>query len=385
MIGRDDVVLLYGPPWDGPTRFSKHHLASYLAERGSRVLYVEAPLTPLSVRRGRAFAAELRRTLNAPRKVAERLWTRRHFLPFPYHAVSPLTRRRAANRIGQRLLAPALRRDLARLGFKRPVLIAGLPHAVDMLDAVPWSCVTYHCADDYASVRGFPSSLPALEAELCSRADLVITTSRTLCEDRRRFNPNTHWVANGADVAHFAQDAAPSPELSALARPIVGFIGGLSQWVDLELVAHLARERPGYSFVLIGPVGIDTSAVHGLSNVRLLGPRPYAALPSYMAAMDIGLIPFRNEPVTYHADPIKAYEYLAAGLPVVSTDLPALHRLAHVVRLAIDRTDFLAQLDAALAEGKHARLKERQAEAKRHGWSARFEEIEHLIASACGR
>ncbi len=385
MIGRDDVVLLYGPPWDGPTRFSKHHLASYLAERGSRVLYVEAPLTPLGLRRGRAFLSELRTTLRAPRCVAERLWTRRYFLPLPYHAISPLTSCRGVNRIGQRLLAPVLRRDLARLGFSRPVLIAGLPHAVDMLDALPTCCVIYHCADDYASVRGFPASLPALEADLCSQADLVITTAKTLCEDRRRFNPNTHWVANGADVEHFAQPAEPAPELTTLPKPVIGFIGGLSQWVDVDLVAYLARQRPEWTYVLIGPIGIDIAPVRGLRNVAVLGPRPYDTLAAYMAAMDVGLIPFRAEPVTYHADPIKTYEYLAAGLPVVSTDLPALHRLEHVVRLANTPTEFLAQLDAALAEGRATRRTERQAEAKRHGWSTRFQDIEQLIASACAR
>src|SRR5262249_35115783 len=129
-----DVVLLYAPPWAGPTRFSKHHLASYFADRGARVLYVEAPLTPLGLRRGRAFGAEVRDTLRPPHRVAERLWVRRHFLPVPYHAVSRLTSRRGTNRLGQALLAPVLRRDIASLRLQRPVLIAGLPHAADVVD-----------------------------------------------------------------------------------------------------------------------------------------------------------------------------------------------------------------------------------------------------------
>ena len=136
-----DVVLLYAPPWSGPTRFSKHHLASHLADRGARVLYVEAPLSPLGLRRGRGFVDEARDAQRPPRQVADRLWVRRHFVPVPYHAASWLTSRRAANRVGQRLLAPVLRRDLASLGYlgagRRPILIAGLPHAVDVLPFVP--------------------------------------------------------------------------------------------------------------------------------------------------------------------------------------------------------------------------------------------------------
>jgi glycosyltransferase involved in cell wall biosynthesis len=225
--------------------------------------------------------------------------------------------------------------------------------------------------------------LPDLEADLCTRANLVITTSRTLCEDRLRFNPHTHWIPNGVDVAHFSRVVVPAPELQRFNRPVVGFVGGLSQWVDVQLIAHLAKERPAWSVVLVGPVGIDLSALAGLQNVHVLGPRPYADVPAYLAAMDVGLIPFRAEPVTYHADPIKAYEYLAAGLPVVATDMPALHRLAHVLRLADTPASFLAQVDAAIAEGRAARCAERQAEASRHGWADRFGQIERLIEATC--
>jgi glycosyltransferase involved in cell wall biosynthesis len=376
-----DFVLLYAPPWSGPTRFSKHHLARHLAMRGSTVLYVEAPLTPMGLRRGRTFLGDLLVTLRAAREVAPRLWVRRHFLPVPYHAASRLTDRRAANRIGQRLLAPVIRRDLARLGLRNPVLIAGLPHAFDLLPRLPRRGVVYHCADDYAGVRGFPRSLPGLEADLCRAADLVIATSSTLCEERRTFNSNTHWVPNGADIAHFSQPAAPNADLLRLAHPVAGFIGGLSQWLDMDLVARVADLRPRVTFVLIGPIGTDISVVQTRPNVVLLGPRPYAALPSYLAGMDVALIPFRQDRVTSHADPIKAYEYLAAGLPVVATDLPALRRFERFVRLADSAESFAAQLDAALAESADPhRRAERLAEAAGHSWAQRFAVVDALIA-----
>lgn len=374
-----DLVLLYAPPWAGPTRFSKHHLAAHFAERGARVLYIEAPLTPLGLRRGRTFAAELRTALQPPRNMRDRLWVRRHFVPLPYHAASPLTSRRLANRLGQRWLVPAIRRDLHHLGIRNPILVAGLPHAVDAVPFLPREALVYHCADDYARVRGFPDTLPALEADLCRQADLVITTSETLREARRRFNPNTHWVPNGADVAHFSQSALPAADLRDTPRPIVGFVGGLSEWVDVRLIERLARARPGWSFVLIGPIGVDVSPLRQLANTRLLGPRPYAGLPAYLAAMDVALIPFKHNDLTFHADPIKAYEYLAAGLPVVATDLPALQRLSSVVRLADSTASFLEALDEEVAEGRDARRRERQAEAARHSWTSRFEAVERLI------
>jgi len=378
-----DLVLLDAPPWSGPTRFSKHHLASYLARSGARVLYVEAPLSPLGLRRGRDFVDALRDSRRPPRQVADRLWVRRHFVPVPYHAASWLTSRRVANRLGQRLLAPKLRRDLERLGFlggaRRPIVIAGLPHAVDVLPFVPHQALIYHCADDYAHVRGFPSTLPELEADLCQQADLVITTSQTLCERRARFNPNTHWIPNGADVAHFSKPVAPAADLQTMPHPVLGFVGGLSEWVDLELLRRLATARPDWSFALIGPVGKSAQSIAHLPNVRLLGARAYAAVPRYLAAFDVALIPFKQDPVTYYADPIKAYEYLAAGVPVVATDLPALRRLAYVVRLADSPESFLTQIEAALLEGRDAGRQARQAEAARHSWDDRFAQFDSLL------
>jgi glycosyltransferase involved in cell wall biosynthesis len=379
-----DVVFLHAPPWSGPTRFSKHHLASHLASHRARVLYVEAPLTPLGLRRGRAFASAFSKTLQPPRQVADHLWVRRHFVPLPYHAASALTSRRIANRLGQRWLAPMLRGDLEQLHFsengRRPILIAGLPHAVDILPFVPHQALIYHCADDYAHVQGFPSTLPELEADLCQQADLVITTSETLCESRQRFNPNTHWIPNGADIEHFSQPSPPAAELRNVVPPVIGFVGGLSEWVDIQLLESLASARRDWSFVLIGPVGTDVASIQHLPNVRLLGARPYAALPTYLAAMDVALIPFKQDPVTYNADPIKAYEYLAAGVPIVATDLPALRRLDHVVRLADSTAAFLAQIEASLVEGRSARRAERQAEAARHSWEDRFRVFDTLLA-----
>src|SRR5262249_29201135 len=159
------------------------------------VLFVEAPLTPLGARRGRVFFDEARRTMRGPQQAAENVFVRRYFVPVPYHSVTRLTASRVANSVGQRLLAPVIRRDLRRLGLRRPLVVAGLPHAIDALPLLPRSMLVYHCSDDFSHMRGFPSTLGSLEAELCRTADIVITTSEPLCQERVRWNPRTYCVA----------------------------------------------------------------------------------------------------------------------------------------------------------------------------------------------
>jgi glycosyltransferase involved in cell wall biosynthesis len=377
---KHDIVLLYGPPWDGPTQFSKHHLVRYLAARGNRVLYVEAPLGPLTLmRRPRAAILGLRSTVGPPRAVAPNVWVTRHFNPVPFHGISPLTSRRAYNVLGQRLLAPRIVAAMRRLGFTRPILVAGLPHAVDLLHAIPHRCLVYHCADDYAYVRGFPATLAELEKELCRRADLVIATAQTLFESRAAYNPRTYWIPNGVDVEHFARPVLPADDLRNPGRSVVGYVGSIADWLNINLVRHLALRRPKWLFALVGPISRNVSNVRELPNVRLLGPRPYSVVPRYLAAMDVALIPFEQDRVTWNADPIKAYEYLAAGVPVVASDLPALRRMGHVIRLADSPDAFVAHLDAAVDQGRDAGRAERQAEAARHGWTSRFERFEELL------
>lgn len=378
-----DLVLLYGPPWDGAAQFSKHHLARYLGERGHRVLFVETPLTVLSLLyRRSAVLREWLSTFRSPRQVAPGVWVRRHFNPVPYHPILPLTDSRSANRLGQRLLQPFLRWDLAKLGMAAPTLIAGLPHALDLVDGLDVRGLVYHCADDYAHVRGFPSSLPSLEEALCRTADLVVATAQTLADARRAWNPNTHWIPNGVDLAHFTRPAEPASELAAFPRPIVGFVGGLAQWVDVDLIAQVAAAHPEWSVVLIGPISTEVGSLRPLANVHLLGPRPYAQMPEMLAAFDVALIPFVQDDVTHNADPIKAYEYLAAGVPVVATRLPALERLAPIVRLADHPGDFVRQIEAALSLPREAGREARVAEAGRHTWASRFREFERLLDEA---
>jgi len=166
------------------------------------------------------------------------------------------------------------------------------------------------------------------EADLCRRADLVVTSSRALQETKAPLNPNTILVPHGVDYAHFSKavtDNLPVPEdVKGIPHPILGFFGLIRDWVDLGLLAEVARRRPDWHIVLIGDAdsNVNLDAYRAIPNMHFLGRRPYAALPAYCRCFDVGLIPFKVNELTKSVNPIKLREYLAAGLPVVSTPLP---------------------------------------------------------------
>jgi glycosyltransferase involved in cell wall biosynthesis len=386
MLEGRDVLMLYGPPWHDATRVSKHHLARYLAQR-NRVFYVESSAHLLQVLARPSTALNVLSETSRTRQVGPGMWVRRFFLPIPYHSVTPLTASRSANRLGQRVVASGLRKALRTLRMDAPLVIAGLPQAVDLVPHLPRSGLVYHCADEYRAVRGFPANLPALEAELLRMADVVIVTAEALLDERRALNPRTHWIPNGVDVQHFSRarstEIAAVKELERLPRPRVGFVGAMAEWVDDGLIADLAKTLPGWSFVLIGPGGERLRSLASRRNVHVLGPRPYEELPRYMKCFDVGIVPFRQTEVSAKADPIKAYEYLAAGLPVVSTDIPSLRRLRGVVDIARNTHEFVRALELAAVDQSSERVQQRTEEARRHSWETRFQHFEQVVEPVC--
>lgn len=373
-------ILCFAHDWGGdPT--SKTHIMRILARR-NRVLWINS----IGMRRPTAsradlirLASKLRRGLGGCREVEPNL-----FVVNPL--VVPLPGFAATDRLNAVILAATLRRWSRRLTLKRPILWSFLPTVGRLLGSLDERMVIYHCVDEYAEFTGVPKqALLRMERDLVRRADLVLTSSERLCEERRPDNPNTHFIPHGVDVEHFAHALEATTiipeELRRLPRPIVGFIGLLADWVDLDLVRAVAQARPDWSFALIGKSVTDLSAVRELPNVHLLGQKPFSTLPAYCRGIDVGIIPFRINRLTLRANPLKLREYLAAGLPVVSTPLPEVARLAPFVQLAEGPTAFLAAIESALVEAERddTARRRRVLSMTAEGWEARVEEISRLI------
>jgi glycosyltransferase involved in cell wall biosynthesis len=388
-----DVVCVGFADWDTELWTNQHHLMSRLA-RDNRVLFVES----LGLRRpqlaGRDLARiwrRLRRGL-APPRAADGL----HVLS---PLVLPLHSHAAVRALNRRLLRAQVRRATHRLGMGRAILWAYVPQAEALIEALDPELVVYHCVDDAAAVAGIDAeSFRATERRFVAQADLVLASAPALAARMRELSENVLYAPNVADTALFARALDPSPAgagadpagagadpaVAALPRPRILFTGAVvATKLDVPLLATLARARPEWSFALVGPVGpgdprTDVSALRDVPNIHLLGPRTYAQLPNALRAADAGLIPYARNAITESIFPMKVYEYLAAGLPVVATPLPALAGVAEVAT-APDAEGIARLLEEAIAGDSAERRAERSRAAAAHSWERRLKEIAAAI------
>ncbi|HEX2714633.1 MAG TPA: glycosyltransferase, partial [Candidatus Acidoferrales bacterium] len=224
---------------------------------------------------------------------------------------------------------------------------------------------------------------------LVRRAHIVFTSSQQLRDERQPLNPNTHFVSHGVDAAHFARALDPTTDVPqdvrGLPRPVVGFFGLLSDdWVDLSLLRAIAVARPAWSLALLGKTMMDLRPIRALPNVHLLGQKPYSALPAYCRGFDVGIIPFRRSELTVRANPLKLREYLAAGLPVVSTLLPEVARYGSLVHLADGPEAFIAEIERATNERSDPLVRRRVEAMRQEAWDLRVAEMSAHIAACFG-
>jgi glycosyltransferase involved in cell wall biosynthesis len=292
------------------------------------------------------------------------------YLPFPG--------RRWVDRLNGRLLRASLRRGLRRHGLRDPLVWVGIPSPAVAAAFDGWrpGPLVYDAHDDFAAFHGGAPAIRAAERSLAGGARVVFATSAVLEQRFARFNARTVRLRNAADTDLFARggELPEPPELSRWPRPWIGYVGEIGPWFDAQLVAQAALSQPAASFVLVGQVhGRAASSLRGLPNVHLVGRRAYASVPAYVARFDVCLLPFRIEPLTAAVDPIKVYEYLAAGRPVVSTPLAEVEAFAEHVAIASGEA-FVGALRAALASaGDSDAASRRLAAVRAHTWDARVE------------
>ena len=369
MLKGENILCLAAAGWEGMWARAQQFM-SIFARRGSRILYVDPPVTYLSPFKNPGLRSTPRDSWQA-RGENIYIYSPPVILPFG-------NMYRVINRMNQGTIAAGLKRVCREMDFKPTVCWTYLPNTVD-LSLPAGVTLVYDCADEHTAFPGLinKETVSQMEKELFARADVSLASAHELYQHKKDFAPRLTVVPNGADVEHFSSALKPGlavpPELAQLPRPVIGYIGAVSPWLDQDMLATAARAHPEWSFVLIGPVDTDVSRLGSLPNVRLLGHRPYADLPAYLGSFDVAVIPFRINSLTTGVNPVKLYEYLAAGRPVVSSDLPEVRAFRPQVAIAGSSAEFVSSLEEELAADSLGKRADRLLIAGQHSWEARAE------------
>lgn len=378
------TIVCFASGYDAPPT-SKHHVMHLLAERNV-VLWVNYHAS----RAPSASGSDMLYIAQKLRQVAGGLRTVRPNLHVLTPLVVPLPSSSLARKINRAMLLAQIRAALGRIRQGALQVWSFTPDVSYLLDGLEPERVVYYCVDDFAEFTGYDKDQVLRdEADLCGRADLVVTTSRALQDAKAHLNPNTMLVPHGVDFDHFARavtdEMLPMPnDMRGIERPVLGFFGLIRDWVDLDLLAEVARRRPDWHVVLLGDSTVELGPYRSLPNMHFLGRKAYDELPAYCRCFDVGLIPFRHNELTRAVNPIKLREYLAAALPVVSTSLPEVAAYAPMVDLADTPEETVEAVEQCLAMSPEARaeLNRRMAD---ETWPHKVNAITERLESSAPR
>ncbi|WP_439597211.1 glycosyltransferase family 1 protein [Falsiroseomonas sp.] len=260
------------------------------------------------------------------------------------------------------------------------------PMALGFADQLKPDVTVYDCMDELSAFRGAPPAMLEMERRLLERADLVFTGGRSLYEAKQDRHPEVHCFPSSIDTAHFGQarTGLPEPEsMAGIARPRMGFFGVIDERMDLELVAAFAALRRDWQLVMLGPVvKIDPASLPQGPNLHWLGGRSYADLPAYLAHWDLGFMPFALNESTRFISPTKTPEFLAAGLPVLSTpvvDVVRDYGEAGLVEIVTSAAELAEQADRLLRQKRAPFLARVDAQLAQNSWDLTWSRMQALI------
>lgn len=391
-----NVICLSNQLWDFPNYTNKRLVMSRIAKRGNNVLFVDPPINL-----GRVFVRQISRgywsikRIITQKKVDESgalIYTPVNAVPSA--SVSSKFHINQINSLAKKHFDPNL----------KTVLWVYHVQMLDLekyLDEIKYDILVYDCVDNYL---GFPEDnkfysttipkdlLEAQESSLAKRADIVFATAPGLVERLKKYNEDTYFTPNVGDYERFKdskklKDQIPE-DLENIPRPRVGYVGALDEYkFDYDLLRQSAEDNPDYSFVVIGPMALkdreanaEELGFEGLENVYFLGSRPYDQKQYYLAGFDADIIPYQlNDYTVGGCFPVKFHDSLAAGLPVVVTNLPAYLPFEKVCYISKTNDEFSNNIKRAIEEDSPEKIKSRQLVAKDNNWDGKVSKMLVLL------
>jgi glycosyltransferase involved in cell wall biosynthesis len=367
--------------WQSPLRVGTHYIIQYLLDRGFQVAYLSAPITTLHQLLPDTDDLQRRRvnnTAGGQREMGGQLW---HYVPYALLAPDnrPILSTSLVLNYWQFLSAPNVIETVKRAGFADvDVLFLDSIYQPFWLSAINYKFSAYRLADNTSGFTGYSRSAKSVEERIFNQVDMVFAASYGL-KTYASLNgaKNIKHLANGIDLERFANlDGIADLDLPKLTGPVAAYIGAFSYWFDHNTVFQLAYQRPDISILLIGPMESVLPEYENLPNVHLVGAVPAEQIPAYLSLADIGLMPFNVKEyprLLNDVNPLKLYEYMAAGLPVVSYRWRELEQLNSPAKLVDSNEEFVRAVSAILEHGSSGESE--RLFASQHDWNHKLKPL----------
>lgn len=374
--GRD--ILCFSHDWTGDP-LSKTHLMRVLSKE-NRILWINA----IANRMPTTSTKDLSRIYKKLKSFTEPIREVEPNIFVMNPLAIPAYGSKTVVSFNQKFLVSQVKRALKKLEMQNIINMVFNPAAGMIAGKLGETELIYYCVDEYTAFTGVTDGLRVIEEDLFRKSDLVIVSAEKLLDNKKHFNPNTFIIRHGTDWRHFRtalDESTKIPdEIANLPKPIIGFHGLLADWVDFNLIKKTAEHFNDGSVVLIGKIAVDAEKkikiLDNIPNVHFLGRKPYTELPAYCKGFDVALNPFEISELTLAANPLKVREYLAAGLQVVSTDIPEVRILKDCL-VGENHDDFIAKIEFALNNPKSK--SDISDNIKHESWDAKVDELREIM------
>lgn len=342
------------------------------------ILYIDPPFTMLAPLKDKSLMGKIFECTKEQPKPKENITVYKPPVIFPF-----FNKLRSINKINQRILAHFIKSKMKKHGFNNPVIWCYSPASCDIVNLLPHSAVVYDCIDRHSGYGGImnPQVVDKMEKELCEKSDQIFCTTDGLFDTVSKYNKNTVVIPNGANYELFSKsaDKLPAPEaMKEIPHPVFGFVGMLQECIDYKMALAVADENPDGSVVFIGkPLpNVDLSELKKRKNIYLLGLVPQPELPAYISQFDVCLNIFKSGKLSREVSPLKFYEYLATGKPIVSTPEPVqVLKYSSIIEIARSPEEFIEKCHKCAAFSDAEKRSLRMAAGRNSSWDARVDEI----------
>lgn len=385
MITNENIVCLSTQDWDDVwTR--KQRFMQRFAKQGNRVLYIEAQSSLVSLGILKKDWKRIFHWLKGPRKIDDNLYIVTLPLVLPFFQMFIFI-----SKINNWFISIFLKYQLKKLNFRSFIFLTYAPFSDGLVKRLGEKFAIYDCVDEFSDSKGLVRTkvIKQLEEKVLKKVKFVIVTHKNLFESKKKWNKNIYLISNGADIDHFKKTCLPETAIASdmikIPKPIIGFLGVIQYWIDLDLIRHLALSKPDWSIVLIGPVArlAEVKKIKNIPNIYLLGRKPYTVLPSYVKAFDVCINPYVLNETAENCSPLKLYDYLASGKPVVSVDMPEAREFEDFIEIGLNYENFVKKINKILEQlpENSEKINARMEAVKMHSWEHRFSDFEKTIES----